>query len=253
VEGLDVDWSAPSERPVFEYTRIPFGEYSIRVRALNQWNRRSNEELITLIVAPPWYLNRVSILVYVFILLIIFLVGRNLLVRRVRLKERKIQDAKEKELIQLRNEKLNADLSFKSQELANSTMAIIKKNEFLLELKETLKAQKEDLGTRYPEKYYSRLVRKIDNNIASMDDWNVFEFHFEKAHEKFLQKLMSKYPQLSHSDLRLCAYLRMNLSSKEIAPLLRISYRGVENHRYRLRKKLLLKKEVNLTDFILSL
>lgn len=67
------------------------------------------------------------------------------------------------------------------------------------------------------------------------------------------EKLTSKYPHLFHSDLRLCAYLRMNLTSKEIAPLLQISYRGVENHHYRLRKKLLLKKDVNLSDFILSL
>ena len=104
-----------------------------------------------------------------------------------------------------------------------------------------------------PSDEFVYVINKIDNNISSMDDWKVFEFHFEKAHEKFLQKLINKYPQLSHSNLRLCAYLRMNLTSKEIAALLRISYRGVENHRYRLRKKLLLKKEVNLTDFILSL
>lgn len=148
---------------------------------------------------------------------------------------------------------MNAELAFKSQELANSTMSIIKKNEFLLELKEIIKNQKEDLGTRFPEKHYLRLIKKIDNNISSMDDWNVFEIHFEKAHEKFLHKLMDRFPRLSHSDLRLCAYLRMNLTSKEIAPLLRISFRGVENHRYKLRKKLNLKTEENLTDFILSI
>ena len=253
VEGLDAAWSDPLDKPVFEFTRIPAGEYTIHVRAFNEWNRGSVENRITLIVSPPWYLNRGSIITYVVLIIILILTGRHLLIRRIRLREKKIKEIKEKELIRLRNEKLNADLSFKSQELANSTMAIIKKNEFLLELKETLKSQKEELGTRFPEKHYSRLARKIDNNISSMDDWKVFEFHFEKAHEKFLQKLINKYPQLSHSDLRLCAYLRMNLSSKEIAPLLRISYRGVENHRYRLRKKLLLKKEVNLTDFILSL
>ena len=85
-----------------------------------------------------------------------------------------------------------------------------------------------------------------------MDDSDVFEMTFEKAHEKFLQKLMNKFPVLTHSDLRLCAYLRMNLSSKEIAPLMRISVRGVENHRYKLRKKLNLKKEEDLTDYVLS-
>lgn len=253
VEGLDVTWTDPIDKPVFAFARIPAGEYTVRVRAFNEWNKGSVENRITLIVSPPWYLNRVSVTAYGVLFILILLTGRYLVLRRIRLREKNIKDAKEKELIRLRNEKLNADLSFKSQELANSTMAIIKKNEFLLELKETLKMQKEDLGTRYPDKHYLRLVRKIDNNISSMDDWKVFEFHFEKAHEKFLHKLINKYPHLSNSDLRLCAYLRMNLSSKEIAPLLRISYRGVENHRYRLRKKLLLRKDVNLTDFILSL
>ena len=253
VEGLDVAWSEPLDKPIFEFTRIPAGEYTIRVRAFNEWRRSSKETSIKLIVAKPWYLNRLSILVYLVLTILLFLVGRTLLLRRIRSREMQIQRSKEQELVRLRNEKLNAELSFKSQELATSTMAIIRKNEFLMELKEILKAQKEELGTRFPEKYHTRLVRKIDNNISSMDDWNVFEIHFEKAHEKFLQKLTAKYPHLSHSDLRLCAYLRMNLSSKEIAPLLRISYRGVENHRYRLRKKLLLKKDVNLTDFILSL
>jgi DNA-binding CsgD family transcriptional regulator len=253
VEGLDNTWSEPLDNPVFHFTRIPSGEYTIRVRAYNEWGRSSLEDQIILQVTPPWYRSGVTIILYALLLLFFLLGGRYWLVRRIRERERKIREAKEKELIKLRNEKLNAELSFKSQELANSTMAIIKKNEFLMELKETIKHQKEDLGTRFPEKYYTRLVKKIDHNISSMDDWKVFEFHFEKAHEQFLQKLKTKYPQLSHSDLRLCAYLRMNLSSKEIAPLLRISYRGVENHRYRLRKKLLLKNEVNLTDFILSI
>ena len=238
--------------PVFNYTRIPPGQYRIRIRAFNQWNKTSVEEVINVHVSPPWFMSRGSIIIYILVVIILLISGRYLLIRRIRARENKIKESKEKELIRLRNENLNAELSFKSQELATSTMAMIKKNEFLLELKETIKTQKEDLGTRYPEKYFSQVVKKIDKNIASMDDWNVFEIHFEKAHEKFLQKMVTKYPHLSHSDLRLCAYLRMNLTSKEIAPLLRISYRGVENHRYRLRKKLLLKKEVNLTDFILS-
>ncbi len=252
IEGLDNQWSEPLDKPVFNFARIPSGVYTIRVSAYNGWGNRSKEEDIILYVEPPWYLSTLSIIIYALILFSGLLLGRIWLIRRIRVREHKIKESKEKELIRLKNEKLDAELSFKSKELANLTMAIIKKNEFLLELKETIKQQKEDLGTRFPEKYYSNLIKKIDSNISSMDDWKVFQFHFEKAHEKFLQKLMAKYPQLSNSDLRLCAYLRMNLSSKEIAPLLRISYRGVENHRYRLRKKLNLNKDVNLTDFILS-
>jgi DNA-binding CsgD family transcriptional regulator len=252
VEGLEMDWGEAQEVPVFNYARIPYGEYRMRIRAFNEWNVRSQEVELTLMVSPPWYLKAASLFIYSILFILILLGGRYQLIRRIRIREQKNTESKEKELIRLRNEKLNAELSFKSQELANSTMAIIKKNEFLLKLKEIIKKQKEDLGSRFPEKYYAKLVGKIDKNISSMDDWNVFEIHFEKAHEKFLQTLSTKYPQLSHSDLRLCAYLRMNLTSKEIAPLLRISYRGVENHRYRLRKKLQMNKEMNLTDFILS-
>jgi DNA-binding CsgD family transcriptional regulator len=253
VEGLDETWGRPLAKPVFNFERIPYGEYTIHARVSNVWGRQGSPAQIGLVVSPPWYLSRVSILIYVLVFLLLLLLGRYLLLRRIRSREKQIREAKEKELIRLRNEKLNAELEFKSQELANSTMAIIKKNEFLMELTEVIKKQKAELGTRFPDKYYSRLVGKIDQNISSMDDWNVFQIHFEKAHEQFLQKLMSRYPHLSHSDLRLCAYLRMNLSSKEIAPLMQISYRGVENHRYKLRKKLGLKKDENLTNFILSI
>jgi DNA-binding CsgD family transcriptional regulator len=68
-----------------------------------------------------------------------------------------------------------------------------------------------------------------------------------------MKKLRNNYPELTPKDLRLCAYLRMNLSSKEIAPLLNISIRGVEISRYRLRKKLHLPRDANLTDFMMHL
>ena len=89
--------------------------------------------------------------------------------------------------------------------------------------------------------------------MASQDDWKVFQANFEGAHGQFMKILKDNYPDLTSSDLRLCAFLRMNLSSKEIAPLLGISVRGVENHRYRLRKKLNLDGDSNLTEFIIRL
>ncbi|MDO8928903.1 MAG: LuxR C-terminal-related transcriptional regulator, partial [Bacteroidota bacterium] len=134
-----------------------------------------------------------------------------------------------------------------------STMAIIKKNEFLMNVKDMLNTQKEELGSRYPDKYYDRLVQKIDENMTSQDDWKVFDTNFDRAHEQFMTTLKYNYRDLTPGDLRLCAFLRMNLSSKEIAPLLGISVRGVENHRYRLRKKLNLDADGNLTDFIIRL
>ena len=253
VEGLDKAWSPLAEKPIFNLDRLPPGEYEILVRAVNKWNRTSKVNTRSLVIQSPWYLKTASIVIYLVIIVLLIVWGRHILIQRMRHREKSIRESKEKELIRLRNEKLNAELSHRSQELANSTMSIINKNEFLMNLKETLKKRKYDLGSRYPDKYYNQIISKIDNNISSMDDWKVFEFHFEKAHEKFLSKLMNKFPRLNHNDLRLCAYLRMNLTSKEIAPLLRITVRGVENHRYKLRKKLNLHTEENLTDFIMGI
>ncbi len=252
IQGLTPEWSQPQSIPDFSAKRIPVGEYFILVKATNTWGQSSTSHPLRVKVLPPWYRSSLAYILYAVLFVILLYVFRLAIVRRIRKLEGKRQEEQEKELIRLRNEKLRAEVSHKSQELANATMAMIRKNEFLLELKELMKSQKEELGTRYPDKYIQQLLTRIDRNISSDDDWKVFEDHFEKAHEQFLNRLMTSFPDLTHSDLRLCAYLRMNLSSKEIAPLLRISVRGVENHRYRIRKKLGLAPEENLTEFIMA-
>ena len=83
-------------------------------------------------------------------------------------------------------------------------------------------------------------------------DWEQFEAHFDQVHENFLRNLRNAYPNLTPKDQKLCAYLRMNLTTKEIAPLMNISVRGVEISRYRLRKKLELETDTNLVDFIMK-
>jgi DNA-binding CsgD family transcriptional regulator/ligand-binding sensor domain-containing protein len=253
IEGLDQRWSDPIDQPVFNFKRIPVGSFKIRVKAVNSWGEFSGENSLALTILPPWYRSMVAIFCYFLLFIGGLFAFRRSIIYRTRLKERHNREEKERELIQLRNEKLQAELSFKSSELASSTMAIIKKNEFLMDVKEMLKEQKEQLGTRYPDKYYDKLVRKIDDNMSSHDEWKVFEANFERAHEQFMKTLNDRFEDLTPSDLRLCAFLRMNLSSKEIAPLLGISVRGVENHRYRLRKKFNLEADHNLTDYIIRL
>ena len=250
--GIDPDWRTPVSRPIFKFERLPEGTYILKVKAIDQWGAESKVKEIRLVILPPWYLSIWVKIGYVLIVLLLLWVFRKRVIHQTRQKDRRKREAKEKELISLRNEKLQDEISFKSQELANSTMSIIKKNEFLLELKRILKSQKNQLDTRFPDKYYLQLVKKIDENIASHDDWKTFETNFERAHEEFIKKLKTNYPKLTPSDLRLCAYLRMNLSSKEIAPLLGISVRGVENHRYRLRKKMGLDVDVNLNEVMMN-
>jgi DNA-binding CsgD family transcriptional regulator len=85
------------------------------------------------------------------------------------------------------------------------------------------------------------------------DEWDNFAQHFDKVHGNFLTVLKNRYPVLTPNELKLSAYLRMNLSSKEVAQLMNISVRGVEISRYRLRKKLQLPTEVNLFDFLIKI
>jgi len=128
--------------------------------------------------------------------------------------------------------------------LATSTMSIIKKNEFL----SSIKTELIDGGT----KSLVKVVKIIDKNLNNTDDWKMFQEAFNNADKKFLKKIKSKHAELTPNDLRLCAYLRLNLSSKEIAPLLNISPRSVEVKRYRLRKKMNLPHDANLTSYILE-
>ena len=158
----------------------------------------------------------------------------------------------EKEVIRMRNEKLREKMKQKDKELANSTIQTLHKNEMLITLRDELKklaAFSNEAGHTHE---VNHLVRKINREIDNENQWKIFEIQFEKVHEEFLNRMKSAHPNLSPRELKLCAYLRMNITSKEISVLMNISTRGVEISRYRLRKKLNLSRETNLTDFILT-
>jgi len=125
-------------------------------------------------------------------------------------------------------------------------MNMIKKNEILNTIKQDLRKDK-------TEKNVEGVIRFIDKSINNNDDWKFFEEAFNHADKNFFKKVKEMHPKLTANDLRLCAYLRLNLSSKEIAPLLNISVRSVEIKRYRLRKKIDLPREINLNDYFLNL
>jgi len=90
----------------------------------------------------------------------------------------------------------------------------------------------------------------FNEQLDTIDDWEQFSEYFDKSNNDFLRKLKENNPTLTAADLKLCAYLRLSLSTKAIADLLNLSIRGVESSRYRLRKKLSLSNEVSLFDFV---
>jgi DNA-binding CsgD family transcriptional regulator len=86
--------------------------------------------------------------------------------------------------------------------------------------------------------------------MSDDDNWEKFSENFNLVYDNFMQKITAVYPDLKRNDLKLCAYLRMGLSSKEMASLLNTSVRSVETARYRLRKKLNMDSGENLLNFI---
>jgi len=97
-----------------------------------------------------------------------------------------------------------------------------------------------------------KVISVLSDDERLEDDWESFSQHFDQVHSDFLKRLKTEYPQLTRKDQKMAAYLRMNLSTKEIAPLLGISVRGVEIGRYRLRKKMMLDTGVKLRKYMVE-
>ena len=100
---------------------------------------------------------------------------------------------------------------------------------------------------------YYNINNVLNKNLNDEEDWDLFLVKFEEKHPKFFNTLKTDYPQLTTNDLRLCSCLKLNLSSKDIASLMNLSVRAVENARYRLRKKLDLDTSDNLNEFLMTL
>jgi len=158
----------------------------------------------------------------------------------------------EQKLLILREENLSLEIKKKNTELASSTLNNIKKNELLTNLIEDIKEIDKDVLNSSLHPPIKKVIKKINSHLVDKDDWLTFELHFRNAHADFFDKLRDKHADLSSIENKLCAYLKLNLSSKEIASLLTISIKSVEQGRWRLRKKLDLPKDSSLVNYIQS-
>ena len=166
---------------------------------------------------------------------------------------KKEAEATERQIIKLQTEKLQAALAGKNRELANAAMSLVYKNELLQKLSEEILKIKDEDGRPLPDDRLRKIQKVIEEGMNDIRDWHLFENSFNEAHENFFKKLKTNHPDLVPNDLKLCAYLHMNMSSKEMASLLNISLRGVEIRRYRLRKKLNIPHDKNLVEFLMEL
>lgn len=257
LEGWSSEWSNWSEESSQVFENLPYGEYRFIVKGKIGVTETVNSADFSFKIKRPWFFSNFAILFYVIMLALLWIVIHNsykIYYNKQQLKVLKkseediaLRDLESSQkLMKLNNEKLKLDIESKNRELAISTMSLIKKNEFLNDIKNELKDKEgvQDL---------KKVIKIIDKNLNNTDDWKLFEEAFNNADKDFLKHIKSLHPNLTPNDLRLCAYLRLNLTSKEIAPLLNISYRSVEVKRYRLRKKIDLPHESSLTSYILEL
>ena len=256
LEGLKENWTLISKTNTVLLENLPAGDYVFKVKAFIDNKPSLNVATYRFEINRPWYLLNTFIVIYIVLFVFIFYCIHVVTKRYYRKQRQKLLVDAQKELelkelensqkiIKLNNDKLRLDIENKNRELATSTMSMIKKNEFLNAIKsELVSGGKNNLD---------KVVKIIDKNLNNTDDWKLFQEAFNNADKKFLKKIKNNHPELTPNDLRLCAYLRLNLSSKEIAPLLNISPRSVEVKRYRLRKKMNLEHDANLTNYILEL
>lgn len=213
-------------------------------------------------VARPWYFSVWMILVYIFVVSSVFFIyyrwNKVRYIQRIRLNDEELKHKKEilelemeaeNRLRQQQHEKhmLEMEVQSKASEVAGKSLSIAKHSEMIESIQDALDSKAE------VDELKSKIKKIIKTSALSKNEWQSFEKNLIKSHEEFVERLTQKYPLLTPKDIKLSIYLKMNLSSKEIAPLMNISYRGVELHRYRLRKKLDINQEESLYRFMVNI
>ncbi|MGB5988988.1 MAG: LuxR C-terminal-related transcriptional regulator [Marinifilaceae bacterium] len=211
----------------------------------------------------PWYKSRLSISLMILSVLFLMFIFRFLVLSYIKKQHHKLEIEKdrlqkikdeenEKHIISLKNESLNSEIINKSKQLADSTISLIEKKSLLSKIRKEILSHKEILGNQYPNKYCNAIINMIDEHLNDNNEWDVFQANFNIAHNYFFKNISSKHSNLTPTDLRVCAYLKMNLSTKEIASLMNVSPKSVEVSRYRIRKKMDLNKDESLTNYVMS-
>ncbi|MFZ6013339.1 MAG: ligand-binding sensor domain-containing protein [Bacteroidota bacterium] len=270
LDNYEKGWSAWTPKTQKEYTNLKEGKYTFHVRAKNVNGEISPESVYEFSINPPWYRSIWAYSFYGVSVIALLFTGFNTLDRKYQREQQlmvlrqkkelnrkdneinKLSQQSQEEINRLQHEKLESELRHMNSELGTSTMHLLNKNEFITGIKTNLtqiikKSNNEDV-----KRELVQITKDIENNISADTDWEQFQYHFDRVHGDFSTRFKAAFPALSPQEIKLSAYLRMNLSSKEIAQLLNISIRGVEISRYRLRKKLHLDRNKNLQEFILN-
>ena len=261
LENYDTRWIPTNSQLSITYGNLPANEYTLRARIVNDLGEEISQLSFQFRIKDPWYQTSWAYILYVALaivtagslttLYIKYAIRRNNKIFEEQEQRRLVQlNNQEKQIATLKSERLQADLSHKSKELASATMLIINHEDFLNDLKKDI--QQNALTGKMQKKQSEQLINKINQNLSEEDEWSVFQENFDLIHKNFFRNLKATYPDLTPVDLRLCALLRLNYTTKDIARMQNLSLRGVEAARYRLRKKIDIQENEDLVSFMIN-
>ena len=271
LESFDSEWSNWSNASVKEYTNLKEGDYNMKVKARNSYGKESDVRTLNFAVNTPWYRHYIAYISYFLLIALAIRIIYVLVKIRYRKREyfklieqRKIYLEKESKIrkkqynLEKQIEKLNKDqfqtkLQAKDKELVNNSLQVVKKNKILNGILQRLNNMEENSLNETNKIQLNVLKKNILKEIRSDNSWKDLEKHIKNVHFDFLKRLKEKCPAITPRELDLSTYLLINMSSKEISEVMNISIKGVEISRYRLRKKLDLNRNQNLTGYLLGI
>jgi ligand-binding sensor domain-containing protein/DNA-binding CsgD family transcriptional regulator len=247
LEGFDESWNyTPSDRRRASYSNLPPGEYTFRVRASNndgKWG--NNDAMISLRILPPWYNTWWFRILIAMVLLsvVYFIYSYRLNIHKDHFRQKQMEQ--ERKIMHLEKDKLESELQKLTFHILNRNRALIEQKNRLLGL--SVKAR-EVVRTGLLD-----IINKIDEELTDDKDWVHIEPQLDKVYNNFVTRLKEKHPDLTLSEIKIAAYVRMNLSTKEISEFMHKTIRAVENDRYRLRKKIGLETNDSLQHYLSNL
>lgn len=248
-KGYSNQWNNLENKNNIQFYDLKKGNYKFEIKP--RFSNRSTQLQIQIL--PHWYQRPFAIISGIFLFVALLYLFYILLERRFNKEKEKLEREKreqlERQYIKTQNKLLEKEILQKSKDLANASLNLARKNEILSEILEKLQKQNQLYEQGKKLKMFP-IIQYIKRKMKAGDEWLVFENTFNEIHEEFFINFKKAHPEVTNADLKLAAMLKMDLSSKDIAPLMRISIRGVENKRYRLRKKLSLKPEIKLKDYV---
>lgn len=251
--GVDKEWSEEQKYNRVSYARLPAGEYEFLVRTKDSIGNLSDSTSFRFRISNPWYATVWAYLLYIILItcslyliwMMVLRRYRNLHLQKIRLRETRRLHALTRDLQQ--------EVETKNAEMLTQASFIIEKNRVIQSVKDLVDEFYEENSVKAIVPLQHRITALLNKNNNSEEDWKMFLIKFEEKHTGFFKKIKNMYPELTTGDLRLCACLKLNLETKEIASLMNLSVRAVENNRYRLRKKMNLDANQNLNEFILAI